>query len=518
MAAPPAGAGSPATLRSHGCPGAASLHGRHRDGDRGLGGRRRPRRPGHGRPRRHPGRATGAVLGLGGPARRRRRRCARRRRARPRRDLFRMEVDLPLPWSAEVATRAFVVGRDEAGLGGGQQPGLRRAPEQSRLDRRRVRELEGEDWFDPEGFLSTSDDGGIAGFCWTKVHRRPAQPPGAGEIYVIGVDPRRQGIGLGRGADARRPRLARTGAASRVGMLYVDAANDAAVGLYRALGFARCTDRPGAYDLPAARRRERRASRPSLRRRRGPSSTSSSSGRAALPRRPGVARAVPAARRSRRCTELPGGCAAGSPTRCPPALDRVTERTAADDMTTKWLWALRRDGAQIETVLMRYPDACHGVRVVSRRAARWACTFCATGQAGFERHLDRGRDRRAGGAGRGTPPTTQRVSATSCSWGWASRSRTTTRRGPRSTGSTTTSGSRPATSPCRTVGVVPGIRRLAARGAAGDAGGVAARGPTTSCATSWCPLNRRYPIADVLDGGRRVGGAHATAGSASSTR
>src|SRR5207342_777620 len=71
----------------------------------------------------------------------------------------------------------------------------------------------------------------------------------------------------------------------------------------------------------------------------------------------------------------------------PLALDAVTELTAHDDMTSKWLWACTRDGAQIETVLMRYPERAT-VCVSSQAGCAMACTFCATGQAGFERHLN----------------------------------------------------------------------------------------------------------------------------------
>ena len=58
-------------------------------------------------------------------------------------------------------------------------------------------------------------------------------------------------------------------------------------------------------------------------------------------------------------------------------------------MTTKWLWACARDDAQIETVLMRYPERAT-VCVSSQAGCAMGCTFCATGQAGFERHLDVG--------------------------------------------------------------------------------------------------------------------------------
>src|SRR4029079_10307642 len=63
-------------------------------------------------------------------------------------------------------------------------------------------------------------------------------------------------------------------------------------------------------------------------------------------------------------------------------------RQSDRETTTKWLWRAH-DGAQIETVLMRYP-ARATVCVSSQAGCAMACTFCATGQAGFERHLDDG--------------------------------------------------------------------------------------------------------------------------------
>ena len=104
-------------------------------------------------------------------------------------------------------------------------------------------------WFDPEGFVLAFDADGLAGFCWTKVHppQPPREPDALGEIYVIGADPSRHGRGLGRAlTTAGLESLA--GRGITVGMLYVDADNDAAVGLYRALGFVtHRTDR--AYGL-----------------------------------------------------------------------------------------------------------------------------------------------------------------------------------------------------------------------------------------------------------------------------
>ena len=73
------------------------------------------------------------------------------------------------------------------------------------------------------------------GFCWTKIHR-DEQPP-AGEIYVIAVDPDVAGTGLGRAMTLAGLDWLHGVAGLRRGMLYVDADNAPAVGLYRKLGF-----------------------------------------------------------------------------------------------------------------------------------------------------------------------------------------------------------------------------------------------------------------------------------------
>jgi len=64
------------------------------------------------------------------------------------------------------------------------------------------------------------------------------------------------------------------------------------------------------------------------------------------------------------------------------------EQTADRGQTVKWLFRAG-DGASIETVLMGYPSRTT-LCISSQAGCALACTFCATGQFGFERHLGAG--------------------------------------------------------------------------------------------------------------------------------
>ena len=104
-------------------------------------------------------------------------------------------------------------------------------PEQGLVSRADLEQLMLEPWFDAEDFLVVRDGDALIGYCWLKVE----EP--IGEFYVVGVDPERQGEGLGRRLmDAGFARLSARGI--RIAALYVESDNVPAVALYRSLGFS----------------------------------------------------------------------------------------------------------------------------------------------------------------------------------------------------------------------------------------------------------------------------------------
>jgi mycothiol synthase len=153
---------------------------------------------------------------------------------RPGRRLHQMRRPLPISEPSRVDTRPFRVGVDEDEWLLVNNRAFHWHPEQGGWDLETLKAREKEPWFDPKGFLLHERDGRLAAFCWTKIHAD--NNPVLGEIYVIGVDPDFQGLGLGKSLTmAGLESLGRRGAP--VGMLYVDDDNAAAMHLYRSLGF-----------------------------------------------------------------------------------------------------------------------------------------------------------------------------------------------------------------------------------------------------------------------------------------
>jgi mycothiol synthase len=109
-------------------------------------------------------------------------------------------------------------------------------PEQGHMTSEDFAERVSEDWFDPAGlFVAFPDDGDeLLGFHWTKVHRD--EDPPYGEVYVVAVNPKAAGRGLGKVLTQVGLRhLASTGVAEV--LLYVDGDNAPAIAVYEGQGF-----------------------------------------------------------------------------------------------------------------------------------------------------------------------------------------------------------------------------------------------------------------------------------------
>lgn len=164
------------------------------------------------------------------------------------RELVRMRCDLErsvparpeLP--ADVRLRGFAPGSDEAAVVRVNARAFAAHPEQAGMTEADVRSDEAERWFDPAGFVLAVDaEERLLGFHWTKVHEAVVAEPSAqpvGEVYVIAVDPGAHGRGLGTALLAAGLRHLHQRGLTQA-MLYVEADNTAAIGMYESAGFQR---------------------------------------------------------------------------------------------------------------------------------------------------------------------------------------------------------------------------------------------------------------------------------------
>ncbi len=194
-------------------------------------------------------------------------------------------------------------------------------------------------------------------------------------------------------------------------------------------------------------------------------------------------------------TNLPKALRATLTERLVPALNVEVRRVSDGGDTVKYLWELH-DGKRIETVLMLYPDRVT-VCVSSQVGCAMGCGFCATGQAGFARHLTvgeiveqvavaareaRSMERRLGNVvfmGMGEPLANEGVV-------WESVERLHGDLGLSARKLTIS-----------TVGLVPGIRRLTDRPLPVNLA-VSLHAANDALRDELVPINKRYPIDDLM--------------------
>ena len=194
-------------------------------------------------------------------------------------------------------------------------------------------------------------------------------------------------------------------------------------------------------------------------------------------------------------TNLPKALRVTLSQRLTPALRVVVRRVSDGGDTVKYLWELH-DGRRIETVLMVYPDRVT-VCVSSQVGCAMGCGFCATGQAGFGRHLTvgeiveqvavaareaRSMERRLGNVvfmGMGEPLANEGVV-------WESIERLHDDLGLSARKLTIS-----------TVGLVPGIRRLTERPLPVNLA-VSLHAANDRLRDELVPINKRYPIDELM--------------------
>jgi 23S rRNA (adenine2503-C2)-methyltransferase len=199
-------------------------------------------------------------------------------------------------------------------------------------------------------------------------------------------------------------------------------------------------------------------------------------------------------RRPAEMTDLPRSLRDRLEEALPPALQLVTESASDRGETVKWLFSLA-DGVQIETVLMRYPDRAT-VCVSSQAGCAMGCTFCATGQAGFTRNLTTGEiveqvvaARRASAPSRLSNVVFMGMGEPLANYDrlWPAIVRIHDDLGISARHLTVS-----------TVGVVPGIRRIAQESLPVNLA-VSLHAANDTLRSRLVPLNRRYPLSVLME-------------------
>ena len=177
------------------------------------------------------------------------------------------------------------------------------------------------------------------------------------------------------------------------------------------------------------------------------------------------------------------------------ALSKVSVSDKGD--TVKFLWTLVDGGHPIETVLMHYRDRAT-VCVSTQAGCAMACGFCATGQAGFTRHLTTGEIvEQVVRAARRSAERNQRVAnIVFMGMGEPLANEEAVWGAVRKLHDDIGISARHLT--VSTVGIIPGIRALAARDLPVNLA-VSMHAARNDLRDELVPINKRYPIEDLMD-------------------
>ncbi len=195
----------------------------------------------------------------------------------------------------------------------------------------------------------------------------------------------------------------------------------------------------------------------------------------------GAITTLPKTLRQRLAADLPG------------SLDVAAESESEQGDTVKWLWSLA-DGVRVETVLMHY-DQRSTACVSTQAGCAMGCGFCATGQAGFDRNLSVGEivEQVIRAAARARPRRLSNVVFMGMGEPLANYDRMWEAI-VRIHGAVGISARHITVS---TVGIIPGIVRLAAAELPVNLA-VSLHAANDDLRDELVPINRRYPLADLL--------------------
>jgi 23S rRNA (adenine2503-C2)-methyltransferase len=177
----------------------------------------------------------------------------------------------------------------------------------------------------------------------------------------------------------------------------------------------------------------------------------------------------------------------------------TSEQAGDGGRTRKWLFSAH-DGAGFEAVLMGYPRRAT-LCISSQAGCAFGCTFCATGQFGFERHLEPGEIIAQVAYAKaflrqiGMPDVPNRLTNVVL-MGMGEPLANFARVAEAIRRMIEVMGMSPRSLTVSTVGIVPGIRQLAAKGWPVNLA-ISLHAADDELRSRLVPINRRYPLAEL---------------------